>query len=127
MNQELFLSSFLFGFLLILNLIHCYCHKRTYHLLMFIIIMGIITSMLNHGYRDKRLKYLDRTWMVFSLFYFLYIIRKKNLYSGIIFLFLSVFFYLIKSITKIHKSHLLCHISITIYLFIFIHIYQKKV
>ena len=127
MNNTLYLSSFIFGILLMSNLFHCYCHKKEFYLLTFIIFTGITTSLLNHKYSHSFFKYSDRFWMILSFLFLLFMIMQKNIYNGIYLLFLSVILYFIKYIIPNKKSHLFCHITITLYLIIFTHFYVKKI
>ena len=127
MNTTLYLSSFIFGLLLMLNLFHCYCHKKEFYLLTFITFIGIVTSLLNHKYTHSVLKYSDRLWMILSFLFLLLMIIQKKIYNGIILLFTSIILYFIKYIQPNQISHLLCHLSITLYLLIFTYEYVKKI
>ena len=68
-NNLLFVSSFIFGIILIRELIVNYCNNYNYIIISLLISMGIITSILNHKLTNNYIKYLDRFTMLILLIY----------------------------------------------------------
>jgi len=68
-NIILYKSSCVSAFIHILFFINIKCE---YDILFYIIISGLITSILNHKYTDDKLKYLDRLMMCI-IFIFIFI------------------------------------------------------
>ena len=124
-NNLLFISSLIFGIILIRELIVNYCNNYNYIIISLLISMGIITSILNHKLTNNYIKYLDRFTMLILLIYITYSIYKNpELNKFYYLLIISLLLYLTKYIIKNEISHLLCHIIITIYLILHIHNYR---
>ena len=126
-DQILFISSSIFGLLIIIQLLLNYCNNKNYIFLFLLLLFGIIISLLNHGLTNKDIKYLDRYIMGITFLYLnvlIYINPKLKKYYYL--LFIALLLYLIKYIIPNNISHLLCHIIITIYLITFIDNYNKN-
>lgn len=128
MNVFLLYSSIING-LVILLLIY-YKYKKSYIILYFFLILGIITSILNHGLSSKYLKYLDRYIIVISTFIFIYYIllinHKKIKILYIILILIACNFYTCSKLyyNKLYKnlSHASSHFLVTTLVYL-IHIY----
>ena len=99
MNKLLFISVYILGPLIVIELLRNYCDTYEYNTLFTLLIIGIITSLL---YGSQRL--------------------RKGFWIFVI----AVMLYFSKFVIPNHKSHLLCHITIVIYIFIFLQNYKKK-
>ena len=77
MNKYLLNSSIINGFIILLIINDKYNPK--YNILYLCIILGIITSLLNHGCNSIICKYIDRFIIVLNVFVFIYfIMQQKN-------------------------------------------------
>ena len=76
MNKYLLYSSVITGFLLLLIIYNKYNPK--YNILYLCIFLGIITSILNHGYYSTKYKYIDRLIMGLNIFVFMYFALQIN-------------------------------------------------
>jgi hypothetical protein len=115
-NIILYKSSCVSAFIHILFFINIKCE---YDILFYIIISGLITSILNHKYTDDMLKYLDRLMMCIGATNHIYYIYFHIYYFILyIFLLLCILLYLCAKITisKQHSNilHMLSHFLLTI-------------
>ena len=77
MNKYLLDSSIITGFIILLIIYNKYNPK--YKILYLCMFLGIITSILNHGYVSTTYKYMDRLIMGVNVFIFIYFITQiKN-------------------------------------------------
>jgi hypothetical protein len=77
MNKYLLYSSIITGFIILLIIYYKYNPK--YNILYLCILLGIITSILNHGYNSEIYKYTDRFIMFLNVIVFIYFIFQiKN-------------------------------------------------
>ena len=127
MNKLLYISVYILGPLIVIELLRNYCDTYEYNTLFTLLIIGIITSLLNHGLTNDILKYLDRGVMVsIGLYLTILLYGSPKLRDGFWILVIAVMLYFSKFVIPNHKSHLLCHITIVIYIFIFLQNYKKK-
>jgi hypothetical protein len=106
MNIYLLLSSIISG-LIISRIIYKKYNIKLYKIYTLVII-GIITSILNHGTSNKYFKYLDRIIITLTIIYTFYSI-KNNITRGI--LVFASGFYFISKIPNLRKSKLYLHLS----------------
>jgi len=96
MNKYLFYSSIITGFIILLIIYYKYNPK--YNILYLCILLGIITSILNHGSDLEIYKYTDRFIMFLNVIVFIYFIfqiknhLKKYKIAIIIFAIMSYLF-----------------------------------
>ena len=77
MNKYLLYSSIITGFIILLIIYYKYNPK--YNILYLCILLGIITSILNHGSDSEIYKYTDRLIMFLNVIVFIYFIFQiKN-------------------------------------------------
>jgi hypothetical protein len=77
MNKYLLYSSIITGFIILLIIYYKYNPK--YNILYLCILLGIITSILNHGSNSELYKYTDRLIMFLNVIVFIYFIFQiKN-------------------------------------------------
>ena len=77
MNKYLLYSSIVTGFIILLIIYYKYNPK--YNILYLCILLGIITSILNHGSDSEMYKYTDRFIMFLNVIIFIYFIFQiKN-------------------------------------------------
>ena len=81
MNEYLLYSSILSGCILLLIIYNKYTPK--YNILYLCVCLGIITSILNHGFYSITYKYIDRFIMIFNVCVFIYFIMKLSIYEKI--------------------------------------------
>ena len=113
----------------IFHYIGLYKYNPKNNLLIYCILFGLITSILNHGLSHYIFKYLDRGMMFFAFFINIYFTTKlyskkkdryhiENIYLLIIFA--VIMFFITKVILKSGKQftnyipHIIAHITITI-------------
>lgn len=72
MNKYLLYSSIITGFIILLIIYYKYNPK--YNILYLCILLGIITSILNHGSNSEMYKYTDRFIMFLNVIVFIYFI-----------------------------------------------------
>ena len=99
MNKYLLISSIINGFIILLIIYNKYNPK--YIILYSCLLLGIITSILNHGSNSTIYKYIDRFVIALSFFVFAYFIilqikqQHTNRYKiGLIILFFASSLYL---------------------------------
>lgn len=121
-NVTLFISSIIFGSIHILFMILF----PSFILLMIILILGIITSIWNHGSSDELSKWCDRILILTGVFIDLYFIAiiieyHPNCYYLFLLILLAIVFYLNAKLCNyfsIQKYgnlfHLFAHLSATI-------------
>ena len=101
MNEYLLYSSIITGCILLLIIYNNYTPK--YNILYLFIFLGIITSILNHGFYSITYKYIDRFIMIVNVVLFIYFIMQlsthKKLYK-IVILILACITYLLSKIQK---------------------------
>ena len=122
MNYILLFSSILTLLISILLLVYYYNKTELYFIIGFIMILGSILAIYNHGTSSKFYKYIDRIFVLISLLYYLYIINifyDNNYYYHII---IPVLFYIS---SKLHSNyyirsflHLFAHLTILYFHFI---------
>ena len=105
MNITLLLSSIISG--LIISKIIYKKYNIKFYKIYTLIIIGIITSILNHGTSNKYFKYLDRIIITLTIIYTYYSIKNYKT-RGI--LVLASGFYLISKISNFKKSKLYLHL-----------------
>lgn len=89
MNKYLLLSSIITGILLLRIIYKKY--NNNYLILYFFIILGIITSILNHGTSCKLLKYLDRLIIVLNILYInLFIYKNRDIIKNKMIVYISL-------------------------------------
>ena len=122
MNKYLLCSSIICGFLI--NKIINIKYNPKFKILYILIILGIITSILNHSTTNLLLKYLDRLIIIINI---IYIIKQSKYFNSrlvIINLLFAIFCYLCSKFNsnKIIRNslHLFSHIF-SVILFYFIH------
>ena len=76
MNNCLLYSSIITGFILLL--IICNKYNPKYNILYICVFLGIITSILNHGYNSITYKYIDRLVMGLNIVVFIYFILQTH-------------------------------------------------
>ena len=76
MNKYLSYSSIITG--LIILLIICNKYNPKYKILYLFVLLGIITSVLNHGTNSKEYKYIDRAVIVLNVLVFIYFILQNQ-------------------------------------------------
>ena len=119
MNIILLYSSIIMLIIFIIISIYFYKKNKLYYTICTIAIIASILAILNHGYTSCFLKYLDRSFIIFTIVFHLFILHQffKNKYYG--FLILPIIFYIIAKCQKdkITKTyfHLLAHITIVFY------------
>jgi len=102
MNEFLLYSSIITGFMMLLIIYFEYDPK--YNILYLCILLGIITSILNHGSDSELYKYTDRFIIILNIFVFVFFIMKmKNYlkkYIIAILIFVSSLLYLFSKVQK---------------------------
>lgn len=119
MNIILFYSSIAMLLSFIIISIYFYKNNKLYYIICIIAIIASILAILNHGYTSYFFKYLDRSFIIFTIVFHLFIsyqfLKNKN-YKYLI---LPIIFYIIAKCQndKITKTyfHLLAHITIIFY------------
>ena len=126
MNKLLMLSSVVLGIILSIKVFLHYQKLKKHPVLIIVIVIGILTSILNHSSKSKCLKYIDRIWMIVSLLVIADILKHvdNNKILCYYLLIISVLLYLTKYFIKNNISHLLCHIVITLCLILIIQFIQ---
>lgn len=76
MNKYLSYSSIITG--LLIFWIICNKYNPKYKILYLFVLLGIITSMLNHGTNSKEYKYIDRAVIVLNVLVFIYFILQNQ-------------------------------------------------
>ena len=76
MNKYLSYSSIITGLIILLIIYNKYNPK--YKILYLFVLLGIITSMLNHGTNSKEYKYIDRAVIVLNVLVFIYFILQNQ-------------------------------------------------
>ena len=119
MNIILFYSSIIMLIIFIVISIYYYKNSKLYYTICIIAIIASILAILNHGYKSIFLKYLDRSFIVFTIVFHLFILNrfyKSKYYKYLLF---PIIFYMIAKYQKdkITKTyfHLLAHITIVFY------------
>jgi hypothetical protein len=101
MNEYLLYSSLLTGCILLLIIYNKYTPK--YNILYVCVCLGIITSILNHGFHSITYKYIDRFIMCLNVFVFMYFIMQlpsnQKIYT-IVILILACITYLLSKLQK---------------------------
>ena len=125
MNQILFISSYLCGLIIVFQLLNNFSYDIKYLRLFVILTIGIIVSLLNHGSTSNIFKYIDRLCMSLILFYLIILLYVyPNLRNYYYLLILAILLYLVKFVYKNRISYLMCHIIITVYIYLFVKMYN---
>lgn len=112
-NNKLYCSSMINGVIQLLFL-NYYNVPIYFHLL---INLGILTSILNHKFSNKYLKYLDRITMTFGVIsHTMDIYNIFNEYDLYFNLYLSVIFYFLAKVESDKRESNICHIFSHIFL-----------
>lgn len=125
MNKCLLCSSIMAGFILLFIIYNKY--NQQHNILYLFIFLGIITSILNHGFDSISYKYIDRLIIGLNVFVFIYFINKINndekRYKFYFIIFLACISYLFsklqKNIILRNSLHLYCHFLSVILLYFF--------
>lgn len=105
MNKYLLYSSIITGFIILLIIYYKYNSK--YNILYLCVLLGIITSILNHGSDSEMYKYTDRLIMFLNVIVFIYFIFQiknhlKNYKIAIIIFTISLYLF-----SKLQKNIIL--------------------
>lgn len=118
MNKHLLCSCILSTILILFIIINNYNDEFVF--VYFLYLLGIATSLLNHGTCYTFCKYLDRIAMIFIFFYLFHIIQERVLLASI--LILAAFSYVYSKISKQITFHYLTH-SLSVVVLYFFHYY----
>ncbi len=84
MNITLLKSSVYFGSVVIIHNLYVYYASLRTNLsrlsteLIFLSTIGVITSVLNHGLTNEKIKMIDRLVMIIGFFYYVYVFRINS-------------------------------------------------
>jgi hypothetical protein len=118
MNKHLLCSCILSTILILFIIINNYNDEFVFVYLLYL--LGITTSLLNHGTSYIFCKYLDRVAMIFIFFYLFNVIQERVLLASILILAALSYFY--SKISKQITFHYLTH-SLSVIVFYFLHYY----
>ena len=118
MKNNLFLSCMLSTILILFIIINNYNDELVFVYLLYL--LGITTSLLNHGTCYTFCKYLDRIAMIFIFFYLFNVIQERVLLASILILAALSYFY--SKISKQITFHYLTH-SLSVVVLYFFHYY----
>lgn len=110
MNLLLFASSLIFGFS------HCiYVFQiLSHHIYFYSVLLGVVTSVLNHGSNSLLFKYMDRFAMYCLFVYNLYLCFHFWLLSSLFCLISAVVSYICAKRTNNSKFHIMSHIWVSL-------------
>lgn len=110
MNFILFYCSTILGLCQCLYIFQILSH----HIYFYSVLLGVITSILNHGFNHYLLQYIDRIVMYFLFCYNLYLCCRYWLLHCLFYLLNAVVLYILAKRTKNSKWHVLSHICVSI-------------
>jgi hypothetical protein len=111
-NINLTYSSIFCGIVLLYFCCEYYSNDNI--LLIWLTLIGIFTSILNHSYKNNLLQCIDRITMVIGFFIILYISNKRNTKIISLGIILTVFLYLLSKCENDNLYHLYAHLLITV-------------
>jgi hypothetical protein len=124
MNTKLLYSTIFTALLLLFIILSRY--NDSYHMLYFFVFLGVVTSLINHGYSSKYYVYADRFVIAVNVLVFLYYISKiENIHlraTGYCLILLGILSYVISKNISYGESrnifHIISHINVALLIII---------